>query len=568
MSHRTEPQAKQSHRTSAIRHGRAIPRTLPVLALVLGAAVVIASATSTDPRPVAAAPAAQSARPSEVLATSNFDPNHDTFVSSERPDETFGSEDWLLVGWRASFSAVRSLISFDIDDLDRDQAITRAELRLTLRDARPANDARRDIVLRRVTSSWKENEATWNKFPSYDDNRLASESVGTSGGRITWRSEELTELVQAWRWPEWQEKRHRDNRGFYLQGYEAEGSYRAFDSDEGREKPELRLTHVTDDLAPKSTLAPLPEYITKATANNPNVARIPLEWTFEDPAPATGVEFFELRRQVANRSEQLIADELQQVEYEALGANGERIGFWVTAIDMAGNRERSEKPEVETLIDLSPPLVTVEPLPTFVNAPFQVRWGGVDEPQGMSLENSGIATYDVFYNINEGGWGGLKIGTTETSMFVTPADGASYAFRARAIDRAGNVQPVAAAQAATVADMRPPTVRFQPVPRIDQPNFVVRWEAIDPGPRPSGATTVDVQYRVNGGPWQDWASNSAERERAFNGAFSNVYEFRARARDTVGNLGDWPDVAGLVVGVIDPATLTSEVWLPVAWVAR
>ena len=29
----------------------------------------------------------------------------------------------------------------------------------------------------------------------------------TSSGRVTWRSDELTALAQAWRWPEWQEER-------------------------------------------------------------------------------------------------------------------------------------------------------------------------------------------------------------------------------------------------------------------------------------------------------------------------------------------------------------------------
>ena len=529
--------------------------------IALGCAVV-ALATLAIGSPSTAAPAAQSARPAELLESSDLDPSEDTFVSSERPSTNFGNEDWLYIGWRDGYGAVRGLLEFDLDDLPRDQAITRAELRMTLREAGPPGDRRRDLVLRQVTASWSEGSATWENFPDYDDDRIASEDVGTGGGRVTWRSNDLTALVQAWRWPEWQEEIYEKNRGLYLQGYEAEGSYRVFDSDEGRDEPSLRITHVTDALAPTAELEPLPEFHNRPDPDQPNTALIELEWRFEDPEPATGVEFFRVERQLRDGPLQLVADELQQTQLTVRAANGERVGYLVAATDVAGNVERREGIEVETLVDLSPPMVRVDPLPTYVTGPFELTWGGFDEPRGMTLENSGIKTYDVFHNINDGGWGGLKIGTTETTMTIMPHHDASYAFRARGIDFAGNVQDVGAAQATVIADMAAPRVLFEPVPGIDHERFTVRWRAVDPGARASGAAGVDLQYRVDGGAWRDWASNTAETERVFEGEFSHVYEFRARARDTAGNEGTWPSEAGLVVGVIDRATLTRTVLLP------
>ena len=153
-------------------------------------------------------------------------------------------------------------------------------------------------------------------------------------------------------------------------------------------------------------------------------------------------------------------------------------------------------------------------------------------------------------------------------MTISPSADAEYAFRARGIDNAGNVQPVEAAQATVIADLNAPNVVFAPHATVDEPDFLVRWQAIDPGQRPSGSTGVDLQYRVDGGAWQDWASNTAETERVFDGDFSHVYEFRARARDAAGNEGAWPDAAQHVVGVIERATLTDAVWLPYASVTR
>ncbi|MBC8450033.1 MAG: carboxypeptidase regulatory-like domain-containing protein [Chloroflexi bacterium] len=84
--------------------------------------------------------------------------------------------------------------------------------------------------------------------------------------------------------------------------------------------------------------------------------------------------------------------------------------------------------------DTLSPTSSVEPLPLASVPAFVVRWGGQDW-------GSGIASFDVFYNVDGGP---LTTWITETLAVSAPFTGtvdSTYGFAARARDRAGNVEP-------------------------------------------------------------------------------------------------------------------------------
>jgi len=507
------------------------------------------------------------ARPSsaEPQATTNLRSAKDTFVSSARPTEAFGANARMIVGWREPFQATRSLVSFPVHELARNQAVTDARLRLFVREAGPLGEPSRDIVVRRVSGDWSEGGATWSSFPGFDDKIWASRGLGTTGGWVDWSG--LRDVVRRWRLPSWQRDALR-NEGLYVQGYEAAGSYRAFDTREGPNAPELRLEHVTDTRPPVSVLEPLPPYVNAQTAEllQPGVARIRLRWTGSDPDPWTGIDHFRVYAQRNNGDWSLAADRVHGFSRDTAARDGGLYLFNVYAMDQAGNLEPAKPPEAQTFVDLTPPVAAVRPLPAYVKAPFSLFWEGADGPTGDDMRASGLASYDVFYRVAYGDWQPLAVGTSETGLvFHGPlVEGAVHEFMAGAADRAGNVYLPEAAQAGTLFDSLAPVVVFDPVPGITGTSFTVRWRGEDFGG--SGAVAYDIQYRVNRGPWMDWVRDSADTARLFQGAYSNTYVFRGRARDAASNQGDYQAHGHLVVGVIDPTIFVTRLSFP--WMGK
>lgn len=509
---------------------------------------------------LAAATTAHASEPAVVLDTSDLRPDADAFVSSAQPDRNFGGDSRLWVGQRSGYGAVRSAVRWRMQDLALARAVTGAEVRLNVTDAGPAGDAGRDVVLYRIDGSWDEGGIAWNRWPSTSGGRLATARLGTGTGWQSFRSDDVTKLVKGWRLPSWH-KGHHANRGLYIQGYEADGSYRGFGSRESGSRPELRLTHVADVKPPTSTMKPIPPYHTTPDRDQPGSSRIGLSWDYGDPEPATGVKLFRIYAQQGQGEWRLVSDNVERTDSHVLGINGGRYRFAVYAVDQAGNVEVPGPAEVETLVDLTPPLVSVDPLPAWSGRSIQVTWSGRDYPEGAGLEPSGLATYDAFYAIGDGGWAPLVIGTTARGAVLENAiDGLEYRFRARAIDRAGNMQPVGDAQATTRIDARPPTVAMSRVAASEQGLFTVRWEGDDHGG--SGVASYDVQYAVDGGPWRDWVMATRDLERIFQGERPRFYAFRARARDAAGNEGIWPAAPQLYVAVVGPGDLPHVVNLP------
>jgi hypothetical protein len=183
-------------------------------------------------------------------------------------------------------------------------------------------------------------------------------------------------------------------------------------------------------------------------------------------------------------------------------------------------------------VDTTPPVASVNALPQFSRADFTVTWSGTDN-------QSGIRHYDVQIRQNGGAWQIWRAQvTTTTTNFTGGQNGVLYEFRARAVDNAGNVQAWSNnAQAGTTVDTQPPTANLNPLPQFSPRDFTVSWSGTD---NLSGLKHYDVQYRQNGGNWQNWrnaiTATSAQFTNASEGAF---YEFRIRAVDNLENISPW-----------------------------
>ena len=92
------------------------------------------------------------------------------------------------------------------------------------------------------------------------------------------------------------------------------------------------------------------------------------------------------------------------------------------------------RPYILVETDTLTPTAQIEPLPPFASQVFTVRWGGSDD-------GSGIASYDVFYNLDGGPLMAWITEILTTSSPFTGTVGSTYGFAARARDRAGNSGP-------------------------------------------------------------------------------------------------------------------------------
>jgi hypothetical protein len=191
-------------------------------------------------------------------------------------------------------------------------------------------------------------------------------------------------------------------------------------------------------------------------------------------------------------------------------------------------------------VDTEPPQVSVAPLPAWSRERFMVSWSG-DDPGG-----SGIDYYDVQYQAQGGSWIDWRMGTRDTSAeFVGAANGLTYGFRARGVDKAGNVQPwSSSAQAWTKVDTIIPNATMNALPPTTfSPNYGVSWIGSD-NAGGSGIRNYDIQYRIDDGPWMDGLMQTTQTAEQVTGAEDGQrWEFRARATDNAGNVQPWSSVA-------------------------
>lgn len=183
--------------------------------------------------------------------------------------------------------------------------------------------------------------------------------------------------------------------------------------------------------------------------------------------------------------------------------------------------------EYTELDDDQAPVTEVSALPPYAPAAFVVSWTGED------LGGAGIRAYDVEYRIDDGVWTPwLEDVSFSSAYFSGGQNGRTYAFRVRAEDRVGNVEPFGAAEAQTTVDDAPPTSRVGQLPvAVNEASFNVTWTGRDAG---SGIQAFDVRYRLNEGDWVPWQQQTVASEALFTTVVDGRYDFEVRAVDELG----------------------------------
>lgn len=183
----------------------------------------------------------------------------------------------------------------------------------------------------------------------------------------------------------------------------------------------------SDTLAPTSSVQALP-------AQSPGPVTV--SWSGADVGPA-GLRDYDV--QVRDGPGGVWSDWQQgtiatSASYPGLG--GHTYYFRSRARDNAYNLEPwPVGHDAMTTVEALPPRSAVDPLPPYCRRGCLISWSGSD-PGG-----SGIKSYDVQYrDTTEDGWSDWQIGTADTADKFYGTAGHTYDFRARATDKAQNVE--------------------------------------------------------------------------------------------------------------------------------
>ncbi len=466
----------------------------------------------------------------------------DTFTTSGQPNTNWGNNPNLRVGFNQTLGlgAQRIYLFFNMNSIPSNATIQSATLRAFINGFSPNGDAPMGLLARFLSTPFDASTITWNNYnPSWG----LEIGVGQVPASVGWIEASFTGPVSEW------VAGTRPNNGILIQGDETiQQRERIFTAINANNNlfPRLVVTYqvIVDTTPPTSTVTALPTW-SPATFN--------VNWSGADNAGGSGIKNYDVQFRANNGAWQSWQTATINTSASFTGQNGVRYDFRVRAIDIAGNVEAwSNTPDTGTTVDTMPPSASVNPLPqyTFANT-FVVSWAGTDTGSGPN-GGSGIARFDVEFRLNNGPWTPFATNTTTTSGTVLNAlEGQVYAFRARAVDNVGNVQPLpAGAQAETTISLGSPIAHIVPFnpPISTINNFLVQWA----GQAPPGATIVgyDVQFRFNGGSWQNWLSNVNVTSQQFSAASGDgVYEFQVRVRDSVGRVSAFTGGPGNSIAV-------------------
>ena len=215
--------------------------------------------------------------------------------------------------------------------------------------------------------------------------------------------------------------------------------------------------------------------------------------------------------------------------------------------------------------DSEPPVITVNPLPEYSPTDFVVSWSGSD------VGESGIDYYDVQYSKDGGTWTDWQTRTQETSATFTLGEaGHTYDFRARGVDKAGNVEAYGGAEATTIFGIQAPQATVNKLSaRQTSKTFTVSWTINTAGD--NGISGFLLYYRTPGLVDSAWKSYTGvtlipagATSTSFISSQDTGYEFEIVAKGN-GGLDETHHMvaeAGTMVDVLEPF-IVPLVYLPV-----
>jgi hypothetical protein len=485
----------------------------------------------------------------------------DTFIASGDPTDNFGGASTMQLGWPNSrFQASRILIRFDIGPLPNKAKIYNARLFMYLDSGLPAGGPTMRLNGALATRGWDEGSATWNNARDIGGGQWHLGDVSVQPG---WKNFGLTSQVQSW-------VNGQSNNGMVIIGYEVSPYGRVFRSRHfGGSEPYLEVNYECDTLPPVTRVNSLP-------ATSPGSFTV--TWGGRDQAPSgcqpTGIRKFSVQYRINGGAwVDWKSTTGTSATFDNFAPNDAVVDFRVRADDNAGNVERfPSSPQASTRVISQAPVVTMTPLPAITNAAsFTINWLATSAP-------GGIASYDVQWQVNNGAWMDLMMGTTQTSYTVTGAQSEfTYGFRARGRDRLGNAGNFPASpQAQTTVVLFPiaKMVPFNPAIINSSSPVTTSFPMFWTGNTPPGTTITQYQihYRVRDltgvelQPWTVWQTFPGTITSAtFPVALGNgVYDFEATATNNLGQTTPFVGKAEATMVVDLGDTIKPKLFLPQA----
>ncbi len=475
----------------------------------------------------------------------------DTFTASGRPTTNFSTDSFVRVGFNSSGNgAQRGFLFFNLSSIPRNAFVQNATLRMFVAGFAPTNDAPFATLARFLSTSWDPTILTWNNFnPQWG----AEIGIGDLPAASGWREASFTDPVRQW------VAGARPNNGFMLQGDEspAAGRERIFFAINAQNNlhPRLVVTYQIDTTPPTSIVNPLGQW---------QPATFAVTWSGQDNSGGSGVRHFDVQFRMNGGAWQDWQTATTATSANFTGVNAATYDFRVRATDWAGNVQSfPNNPQATTRVDTVAPNSVVSPLPQYTYSDsFLVSWSGLDPQPG-----SGIARFEVQFQVNGGGWQTFVADVTTTSATFTNAEvGNTYGFRVRALDWVANLERFSPqAQAQTTISGGDPVAAIVPFStRVTQSNtFVVQWLGMPvPG---TSIDSFDVEFRFNGGAWTSWLGAFPGTSSSFTATQGDgVYEFRVRARDNAGALSQWAAGPGNSIAVdVNAPFIEPRLWLAV-----
>ena len=229
--------------------------------------------------------------------------------------------------------------------------------------------------------------------------------------------------------------------------------------------------------------------------------------------------------------------------------DGQIYYYHVKSRDALAN-ESSYSAAVFSTQDDTPPASSADAQPTYQTTLT------FDVPYTASDATSGVASVELFYDVDGGGYTSYGTFTSSPIPFTAGGDG-TYSFYTVATDGAGNAETApGSADATTIVDSTPPTSSVDALPPYQIDSFFDVSYSADDGTG-SGVASVELWYNVDGGAYGQFNGSFTSSPIAFTGGGDGTYGFYTIATDVAGNVqtthGD-PD-ASTIVDSTPPGTV-------------
>jgi hypothetical protein len=271
-----------------------------------------------------------------------------------------------------------------------------------------------------------------------------------------------------------------------------------------------------------------------------NSSSFTVRWTgFTNGGPAVTSYNFEVN--INSGGWQRLLSNTPQTSFQYNGAqSGSNYQFRAQASNNSGASFGDWSTATSTTVDTAAPSVTMNALPQYTTASsFWVSWNGSDA-------TSGVASYNLQYQLNQGAWQTLISNTPQTSFYFQNAQTGNYGFRVQAVDKAGNASAwPSSAQASTIVVVNPVAVvqPFNPpilqASTIPSKTFDVSWIGYAPPGTFITSYTISYTYDTGAGfgNWTTFTTTtqiSATFDWFAQGLPANaIYQFKATATNNL-----------------------------------